>query len=162
MSEMRYSRAAVAADLVRSGAGSLLTGAPLVAAAPPLWLTVILAGLLILFLSHMVTTVLRGRQRYRMDEQALHVLPSGITIAWANLDEVHLDYFSTRRDGRAGWMQLRLRCGPRRLRLDSGLMGFETVVRRAVSAARERGLELPPTTSANLAFLEGDSPERSS
>lgn len=159
MTVLRYSRAALAADVVRSAAGALLTGAPLLAAEPPAWLAALLGVLLVLFLSHLVTTLARGRRRYRVDERALHVLPAGITIAWDALDEVHLDYFSTRRDGRSGWMQLRLRSGARWVRVDSGLMGFEAVVRKAVGAAGARGLGVTPTTAANLASMERDSRE---
>lgn len=155
MSELRYARGALVADLVRSGAGALLTGLPLVTARPPAWLGVLLVGLLVLFLAHLALTLRRSRQRLRVDAQALHVLPAGITMQWDQLDEMHLDYFSTRRDGRAGWMQLRLRSGARRLRVDSGLMAFDRVVRHAVDAARARDLELTPATLSNLAHLEG-------
>ena len=67
----------------------------------------------------------------------------------------HLDYFSTRRDGRGGWMQLRLRAGGASVRLDSGLAGFEQILERAVGAAEGRRLELSATTAANLAILRG-------
>ena len=43
--------------------------------------------------------------------------------------------------------------------LDSGLMGFASVVRMAMAAAGDRGLDVSPTTVANVASLEKDSRE---
>ena len=51
-------------------------------------------------------------------------------------------------------MQLRLRAGQQSVRVDSGLMQFQGLLNRAVRAARERELELTPTTAANLAEVE--------
>ena len=50
-------------------------------------------------------------------------------------------------------MQLRLRAGPTRVRVDSSLTGFESLLARAERAAGQRGLDLSPTTRANLAFV---------
>ena len=154
MSELAYSRASVLADVLRAGAGVILTGTPLVVAEPAGWLVLVLGILLVLFIAYLWHTLARLRIRFVLEEEALHVLPGNITIAWTDLDEMHLDYFSTRRDGRAGWMQLRLRAGRCRLRVDSGLMHFQSLLTRAVRAAQERGLELSPTTAANLAEVE--------
>lgn len=154
MSRLAYSRASVVADVLRAGAGVLLTGTPLVAADPARWLAVLLGALLVLFTAYLWHTLSRLRQRFDLQDEALHVVPGNITITWSDLDEMHLDYFSTRRDGRAGWMQLRLRAGDQSVRVDSGLMQFQSLLERAVRAARERELELTPTTAANLAEVE--------
>ena len=64
-----------------------------------------------------------------------------------------VDYYSTRRDGSKGWMQMRISGGGTSVRLDSTLDGFAQVVRRAASEAEKRGIALPPATQANLAAL---------
>jgi len=155
VSELRYRRGPLCADLARAGAGAACTGAPLALATTPAWLTVTLAVLLALFAAHLAATVRRARVRIEIDERGLRLLPAGTRIAWDQLDALHLDYYSTRRDGRGGWMQLRLRAGGARLRVDSSLCGFEHLLARALFAARERGLELSPATRANAAGLHG-------
>ena len=64
-----------------------------------------------------------------------------------------LAYYSTRRDRRDGWMQLELRSGRKKVRLDSRIEGFAELVGKSASAARSRGLTLNAATLANLAAL---------
>jgi hypothetical protein len=64
-----------------------------------------------------------------------------------------LAYYSTRRDRKSGWMQLKLAAGRSRLSLDSRLDGFERLVRHAALAAAGRDLELSEATAANLHAL---------
>jgi hypothetical protein len=61
-----------------------------------------------------------------------------------------LSYYSSRRDGRAGWMQLELRSGSAKLRLDSRIEGFTELVEVSARAAAARGLSLSASTLANL------------
>jgi hypothetical protein len=74
-------------------------------------------------------------------------------IAWAELDRLKLAYYSTRRDRRAGWMQLELAGGSARVTLDSRIDGFDLLVRRAAEAAAVRGIALSEATVANLDSL---------
>jgi len=50
-------------------------------------------------------------------------------------------------------MQLELRAGSSKLRLDSRLEGFTKVVEASARAAEARGLRLGPATEANLRAL---------
>ena len=52
------------------------------------------------------------------------------------LDRMKLGYYSTRRDRRAGWMQLELGAGGVRIKLDSRLDGFDELVRARRDASR--------------------------
>ena len=54
MTELRYARPALAADLLRGGAGAALTAAPLVAASPPTWLATLLVVLTGVFVAHLL------------------------------------------------------------------------------------------------------------
>ena len=72
------------------------------------------------------------------------------TIHWDELDHMRLAYYSTRRDRRSGWMQLDLRAGGARVRLDSRIDGFDQVVHRAAAVAAARGLALNEATWSNL------------
>jgi hypothetical protein len=81
------------------------------------------------------------------------------TIHWDELDHMRLAYYSTRRDRRSGWMQLDLRAGGARVRLDSRIDGFDQVVHRAAAVAAARGLPLNEATWSNLQALGIHVPE---
>jgi len=81
------------------------------------------------------------------------------TIHWDELDHMRLAYYSTRRDRRSGWMQLDLRAGGARVRLDSRIDGFDQVVHRAAAVAAARGLALNEATWSNLQALGIHVPE---
>ena len=81
------------------------------------------------------------------------------TIHWDELDYMRLAYYSTRRDRRSGWMQLDLRAGGARVRLDSRIDGFDQVVHRAAAVAAARGLPLNEATWSNLQALGIHVPE---
>jgi len=81
------------------------------------------------------------------------------TIHWDELDHMRLAYYSTRRDRRSGWMQLDLRAGGARVRLDSRIDGFNQVVHRAAAVAAARGLPLNEATWSNLQALGIHVPE---
>jgi hypothetical protein len=88
------------------------------------------------------------------DEQKVmvHGLWKG-ELAWSELQEVKLNYYSTKRDRSQGWMQLVLRGPEGRLRFDSTLDGFPEVARRAYQTARAKGLELSEASISNFAAL---------
>src|SRR5207253_3201461 len=101
-----------------------------------------------------IRTALRHGTRVEATEGAL--LASGLvrtSIAWHELDRMRLTYYSTRRDGRGGWMQLKLRSGRSGIRLDSRIEGFPDLVAAAARAAEMRGLPLSSATSVNLQAL---------
>ncbi|NBB83561.1 MAG: hypothetical protein GVY28_09170, partial [Alphaproteobacteria bacterium] len=76
--------------------------------------------------------------------------PLGTRIDWDALDRLDLRYFSTRRDRSDGWLQLTLGAGGRRLKLESGLDGFDRILERAADAARANRVLMSETTMQNL------------
>jgi hypothetical protein len=66
---------------------------------------------------------------------------------------MRLKYFSTRRDGAHGWMQLVLKGSDAKIRIESTLGGFADIVKRAAKAANDEGLSLSSTTLGNLELL---------
>ena len=153
MSTLSYPGGALAADLLRGGGGAALVSIPLAAGEPPAWLAAVLLLAVALFLVYGVSAAMNLRRRFELDEEGIRVLPGGDRLDWGELDALDLRYYSTRRDGRDGWMQLRLRCGNRAVRVDSRLSGFPALIARASRAARERGLPLTPATLSNLSAL---------
>jgi hypothetical protein len=115
---------------------------------------VILAGLSVIFGAFLLRTVLRHLTRIEMSEAGVRA--AGLwraAVAWEALDRMKLGYYSTRRDRKAGWMQLELGAGRSRVRLDSRIEGFDAVVRRAAAVAHAHGLDLNEATQTNLLAL---------
>lgn len=150
MTVLRYPRSALIGDLVRGSIGIAVASAPLILAEPSAWMTWVLGAALALFAAFIVAAACRARRCFGLGPSGICVLPSGAAVSWQGLDCMRLGYFSTRRDGRDGWMELRLDGDGARLSVDSRLEGFEQVLSRAARAAEERGLHLSAATRRNL------------
>jgi hypothetical protein len=113
-----------------------------------------LGTLAALFAVHGARTWIKSQTRYTVDDEGISTRgPRGATLRWSGLRRMRLRYYSTRRDGSKGWMQMKLTGEDATLRIDSGLDGFAALARRAAAEATKRGLELPPATQANLTVL---------
>ena len=154
MTHHRYPIAVLASDYARAVAGLALAVAPLLLVQLNRYVAAAFALLALLFLSFGLRTLQRQMSPLVMTEGG--IASTGlmrVEIPWTGLDDVRLAYFATRRDGAGGWMQLALRAGRRRLRLDSRIEGFAAIVERAIRAALRQHLVLSATTLANLAAL---------
>jgi hypothetical protein len=159
MTQHTYPRSAMIGDYLRAAAGFVPIAVILMIAPVGTGADLILGGLAALFLLFGIRTALRHGTRVGMTETGLSASgPLGASIRWAELDGIKLAYYSTRRDRRDGWMQLELRAGTARLRLDSRIEGFPKLAERAARAAEMRGLELSAATAANLEALGIGSP----
>jgi len=149
-----YPASAMAGDYLRAAAGLvpagiLLTSVPIATVGG-----IVLASLSAIFGAFAVRTVLRHGTSIEVGANGVRALGlRRCSIAWDELDRMKLGYYSTRRDRRAGWMQLDLCAGRTRVRLDSRLDGFDAVVRQAAAAAAACGLSLTPATVSNLQAL---------
>jgi hypothetical protein len=147
-------------DYLRAGAGFVPVMAILVCTPLGPVATGILAGLAALFAVFGLRTALRHATRFEATETGLAAYgPLSSTIRWAELDQIKLAYYSTRRDRREGWMQLDLRAGGALIRLDSRVDGFNHLVERSATAAAARGVGVSATTAANLQALGIRSPD---
>ena len=149
-----YPASAMYGDYLRSAAGLIPTAAVLAIMPVGMVAATVLGGFATLFAVFGVRTILRHGTRLEITKSDLRA--SGLrrtSIAWGQLDRMTLAYYSTRRDRRDGWMQLELRSGWTRVRLDSRIEGFTDLVNEAARAARGRGLVLNAATLANLSAL---------
>jgi hypothetical protein len=150
----RYSLAALRSDYLRAGAGAAcsITFLLLVDAASALvYVFLLLTGLFLIF---GVRTALRHTLRVETDAEGIGASgPGGGRIDWKDLRKVTLRYFSTRRDGRNGWMQLSLWGNRRRIGVDSSIGDFSLLVAETFAAARRHDVPLSATTLSNLAAL---------
>jgi hypothetical protein len=154
MTRHAYPGSAMLGDYLRAAAGLVPAAAVLLIAPVGTVAAAILGGLGALFSIFGIRTALRHGTRVEATEIGLCASgPLGATIRWADLDQIKLAYYSTRRDRRDGWMQLELRAGWSVIRLDSRIEGFTELVERAARAAEARGLAMNEATWANLAAL---------
>ncbi len=151
MSVHAYPTQAQRSDLIRGGVGLFLTVVPLIAL-PMHWVVALLFGAAaILFALFTARIVQRAMTRYEFGEQGIVAHgPLGAAIAWDDLTSLKLQFFSTRRDRRNGWMLLILKDGSQTLKLESTLNGFDEIVDRAAEAAKAKGLALTDATTNNL------------
>lgn len=151
MTVHRYGADAVIADYARSGAGLVMTVAPLMAVPTAPAVAVLLGLGAAVFASFGAATVVRHLTRIEADDDGLHVHgPRHADVPWRSLQALRLAYFTTRRDGGNGWLQLTLQDEGRRLRIDSRIGGFETLATRAVAAAAANGVALDAATAFNV------------
>ncbi len=155
MSRHRYRGGALAADYARAAVGLGATGGiAAFANALPIW-TYVLSGLALMFLAYGVRTAIRQLTVVECSETGLAAAgPRPISIAWKDMRDVRLRYFSTRRDRSGGWLQLTVAGQRGAIRIDSSLEDFPGVARRAIRAAAANGLPLGPDTAANAQALE--------
>ena len=154
MTRHAYPSSAMIGDYLRAAAGFVPTAALLAIAPVGAVSAAILGSLAALFSLFGIRTALRHGTRVEMTETGLSASGLlGASIRWDELDGLKLAYYSTRRDRRDGWMQLELRAGWARIRLDSRIDGFPELVRRAARAAEMNGLELSAATATNLEAL---------
>jgi hypothetical protein len=160
VAQYRYPAAAMTGDYLRAAAGLIPTVALFATVSVGIVGAVVLGAFGAIFGAFAVRTALRHGTSLVDDETELRAIGLRRTvIPWAALDRMRLAYYSTRRDRKAGWMQLQLGAGPARLTLDSRLDGFEELVRRAAIAAAARDLDLTEATVANLQALHIRVPE---
>ena len=150
--DLRYPRETLWADYGRASAGVVLCGAPLLTLDVNRWLAVLLAGGFVLFGVFLIRTAMRQYTRYVLGPDTLCADgPGGTLVEWSRLDRFKLNYYSTKRDRTAGWMQLSVgSTGGRAVKVDSSLEGFYDIVARAARAAEANNLDLNLSTRTNL------------
>jgi hypothetical protein len=172
MSRHHYPISALSSDYLRVALGLALTLGPLLLlelATPIAWL---LSALAVLFVWFGLRTGLRQLSAVELSPQGIAIRgPFGRSLGWDELARMKLAYYaprgwgsarrrdrqherSERDDGQRGWLQLTLQgTRGRPIRVESTLEGFDQVLRRAMTTASRRQLELDPATTANLTAL---------
>ena len=151
MVELRYPLSSLVFDYLRGIVG-LGIAVVIVSAVgtdtPVFW---VIAGLAVLFLIWLGYAALRHLSRVRFDEDGLRIEPwPKRFIAWNELEDMVLRYYSTRRKRKDGWMTLTLKSKGNRIELESTLPHFAAIVARAAHAAKEAHLGLDNATQENM------------
>lgn len=153
----RHPFRALMPQYIRGVAGLVLTAGPLIFADTTDTVAVILAVAALSFAGYLSHAGFCHASVIVSDEKGIAV--GGISarrIDWADLSGLRLRYFSTRRDGANGWMQLVLKRPGVSIRIESTLTGFKDIVATAINAAHQKGLDLSPATLGNLEVLGVD------
>jgi hypothetical protein len=154
MSTHRYPPSALRGDYARAGLGLALTLGPAAMVQPGSGALWVLLPLALLFAVFALRTL--GRQLAVVELGPEGVAVSGLgrsTLRWDEIRSMRLDYYSTRGDRTGGWMQLTAKGPSGKIRVDSALEDFVSVVRAASDAARKAGLDVSEATQANLGHL---------
>ncbi len=136
------------------GLGILFTGVPLLLFGPSSVIVSILGFFFCLFLLYGIRAYRHSQMKFILDNSAIQALgPGEKVMLWDELEEIKLSYFSTRRDGENGWMQLKLKGRGKRLRVESTITDFWDLVGICALNAKKRGLTLDPLTIQNMHAL---------
>ncbi len=111
------------------------------------------AGLL--FLMYLGQQVSRYFLRLHVDDTGLIQDLPGLrkAIRWSELKDMRLNFYPQSKGASQGMLVLILKDGRSRIKLDSTVDHFPTVLSRAAEAARKSGFALHPTTEENLEQL---------
>ena len=153
MTERRYPPCAMVRDYVTAGIGLALSLPPMVVLDLPAVTFGIFGLMSLCFAAHGLGAVRRRRLRVEAGEDGLSFRPPRRSIAWNEITRFRLAWFSTRRDGARGWMELKVTSRNATLRVDSRLDRFPDLVGHVWRAVARQGMEPDPTTRANLEAL---------
>ena len=129
-----------------------------------------MAALLVLvFLIYGVKSLLRSQEKISLSTDGLQVFrqgwgrvspftiqPANISLAFAEISALKLAYYSTRRDGEKGWMELVLKTPETKLVVESEIKGFRQIAMTCYSHAKRQGIQLSLASERNFAVLLGD------
>jgi len=159
ISRHRYPVRSLWADYARAGTGLILTAGPLFLGDIFLVLRIILIVSIFVFFFFGLRTFIRNTLMIELSSQGICArgpfakAPFTRMIAWADLQDLRLNFYSTRQDHEVGWMQLCLTDGQRQIKLDDRIENFDTIVRQAATAAQEHSIRLGTSTVENLSAL---------
>lgn len=144
----------------RSGMGITLSLLPLLLLGPSSVIVIILVCFLCLFSIYGIRAVAKNRTKIVLGETAIEVSGLGEKlIFWEDLVDLDLAYFSTRRDGEKGWMQLKLKGGGQTVKIESTISDFWELVEFSTLKAQKNGVVLSASTARNLQALGIAGPE---
>lgn len=151
MTRLYYPLSRLWPDYLRAGGGLAICLGLVLFAAPQSVIFTVLVGLSLLFA--WLGAVTAWRQQIEIELDAVGVVRQGwgrtVALPWPTVKAVTLRYYSTRRDRSEGWLQLVIEAEGGTLRVDSTLIGFPSLVERALAAAEQNGVAISETSRLN-------------
>lgn len=152
---VRYPYLLIRKEVIKGSIGLVFCLGILVFLSPAVFIAWLLAIVAALFAYFVFQQVMRFPMRLEVEE-------TGVTrvngdrrevFRWQELSDMRLNYYPNGRKADKGNLTLILNSGKQRLKVDSTLDHFPTLLSRTAQAAREQQLELHPTTQNNLEKL---------
>ncbi|NKB55694.1 MAG: hypothetical protein GKS00_05095 [Alphaproteobacteria bacterium] len=143
-------------DYLRSLIGIAFMGTPFYFTLGNTFLMVIFGGLTLLFVVFGIRTGIRHFSVIETTPEMIAAIgPINRRIAWGDIAKVDLKYFSTSREKNAGkgWMQLKVCGGPKCLKMESNIEGFDQIANKVANAAFRNGAEMTETTVENFTAM---------
>ena len=159
--EYGYSFSSVGGDFVRAVIGLVLCSLPVLLGLELILALWFLVPLTAVFITFLVRIIIRYMTTVTVTDEWIRVHSFfDITLHWADVTDFKLSYFTLRRDGEKGWMQMRLRNAKNSVRIESSLVGFEEIASRAFAAAEANQISLNSATTSNLEVFGFNSKRR--
>ena len=158
----RYTSKSVLRDYIQAGIGVLFFGLPVLLADLGIIMGTILGALTIFFIGHGARTLNHQLSFFELTNSGLikHG-PVKKRLAWEQIGEVKLRYFSTTKDRPSsglgeGWMEVTLNGDGISMKFNSELEGFAHIADTIEKKATSLGLRFDQSTEANFRALRGD------
>ena len=153
---MTYPLARLRWEILKSTLGALACWALILGLAPVLFVAIPIGLVGALFTYYTVQQLVRLFLRLEVDKSGvtLHLGSRQQQTLWKDLSFLRLHYYPQGKKASAGTLVLTLRGKTGKIKVDSGLDHFPSLLTRAAAAARKNKLELHPTTESNLKELE--------
>ena len=151
MSSHHYPAKTVMGDYIRGGIGVAVCGGLLAATQNFTVFHYLLVAGLLLFGGFAFRTWQRHQTAYELSDEGIWANgPMSKVVRWSEITDIHLKYYSTRKDRKEGWFQLTLRGGTGKISIDSNLEGFDTILAACARIFRVNRLELSESTAENF------------
>ncbi len=153
---LAYPRGGVAREAVKGALGSGGCFALLAFLSPAPVVGVFFGAVGLSFLWYLLHQISRLYLRVRLDDTGLVQQLGGVekAIRWREIEQLKLGYYPRGKGAGSGTLVLTLKGGGRRIKHDSSLDHFPTLLASAAAAVRASGITLQPTTLENLTLLE--------
>ncbi len=153
---MKYMRDYLRWETIEGGGGAAACFGIIFHFQPASWFAYTLTAIGLFFLVYFLQQVRNYLIVYRVDDAGVTELLAGRTrfIRWSEVERLRLHFFSQKRSRfDKGLLHLTIGAGRRKLKVDSTLDHFPTLLARAAQAARDREIYLDPTTLSNMEQL---------
>lgn len=157
LQEYRYPRRALLKDYFGAVIGLTVFGAPALFVKLSSVMVALLGGLGLLFAVFALRTFIRQTSRIVVDDTGIRVAgPVPQRLAWKDVTEVRLRFYSTWRDRTSGWMQLGVKGKGKAIRIDQAIDGFQQLAGSTFALAMREGITPDAATIQNAEALKLD------
>jgi hypothetical protein len=149
---LRYAPDTLRWEAIKSGVGVAVCLGIIFGLNPSMWIAVPVGIVGLMFAYYGAQQLRRGGVTIEVNEEAATRI-HGVrrtTIHWEKLETFRLHFYAFGRKAQEGTLEVRLAAGGEKIKVDSTIDHFPTLLVHASRVARAQNLTLDPTTVANL------------